>query len=68
MNRKLIDATHALPDQALADLLKLTHRGYFIPPRPEKNPVEGQRASQVRGARCVCRPYGVLHCVSLCMP
>lgn len=33
--------------QALADLLKLTHRGYFIPPRPEKNPVEGQRANQV---------------------
>ncbi len=23
----------------------MTHRGYFIPPRPEKNPVEGQRAS-----------------------
>ena len=31
--------------QALAELLKVTHRGYFIPPRPEKNPVEGQRAS-----------------------
>ena len=31
--------------QALADLLKATHRGYFIPPRPEKNTVEGQRAS-----------------------
>ncbi|EIE22906.1 hypothetical protein COCSUDRAFT_66447 [Coccomyxa subellipsoidea C-169] len=31
---------------ALADLLKVTHRGYFIPPRPEKNPVEGQRAQQ----------------------
>ena len=31
--------------QALGDLLKTTHRGYFIPPRPEKNPVEGQRAS-----------------------
>ncbi|CAL8464753.1 g4288 [Coccomyxa elongata] len=31
---------------ALADLLKATHRGYFIPPRPEKNPVEGQRAQQ----------------------
>lgn len=30
---------------ALAELLKVTHRGYFIPPRPEKNPVEGQRAS-----------------------
>jgi hypothetical protein len=25
--------------QALADLLKLTHRGYFIPPRPEKSAV-----------------------------
>ena len=36
------------PAQALADLLKATHRGYFIPPRPEKNPVEGQRASQAR--------------------
>ena len=34
------------PMQALADLLKVTHRGYFIPPRPEKNPVEGQRAQQ----------------------
>ena len=31
--------------QALAELLKVTRRGYFIPPRPEKNPVEGQRAS-----------------------
>lgn len=31
--------------QALAELLKVTHRGFFIPPRPEKNPVEGQRAS-----------------------
>lgn len=30
---------------ALADLLAVTHRGYFIPPRPDKNPVEGQRAS-----------------------
>lgn len=30
---------------ALAELLKVTRRGYFIPPRPEKNPVEGQRAS-----------------------
>jgi len=35
-----------VPNQALADLLKVTHRGYFIPPRPEKNPVEGQRAQQ----------------------
>ncbi len=31
--------------QALGDLLKATHRGYVIPPRPEKSPVEGQRAS-----------------------
>lgn len=31
--------------QALADLLKLTHRGYFIPPRPEKSSVEGARMS-----------------------
>ena len=31
--------------QALGDLLKVTHRGYFIPPRPEKNPMEGQRAT-----------------------
>ncbi|KAK9835396.1 hypothetical protein WJX81_006991 [Elliptochloris bilobata] len=30
---------------ALGDLLKATHRGYVIPPRPEKSPVEGQRAS-----------------------
>lgn len=30
---------------ALANLLGATHRGYFIPPRPDKNPVEGQRAS-----------------------
>ncbi|KAL3145148.1 hypothetical protein ABBQ38_001750 [Trebouxia sp. C0009 RCD-2024] len=30
---------------ALAELLKVMHRGYFIPPRPEKNPVEGQRAT-----------------------
>eukprot|EP00884_Botryococcus_braunii_P021551 jgi/Botrbrau1/807/Bobra.0352s0004.1 len=28
---------------ALADLLKLTHRGYFIPPRPEKSTMEGAR-------------------------
>ena len=31
--------------QALSTLLKQTHRGYFIPPRPEKNAVEGQMAS-----------------------
>ena len=31
--------------QALGSLLKQTHRGYFIPPRPEKNAVEGQRGS-----------------------
>ncbi|KAG2491671.1 hypothetical protein HYH03_010040 [Edaphochlamys debaryana] len=28
---------------ALADLLKEKYRGYFVPPRPEKNAVEGQR-------------------------
>ncbi|PNW78052.1 hypothetical protein CHLRE_10g462300v5 [Chlamydomonas reinhardtii] len=28
---------------ALADLLKARYRGYFVPPRPEKNAVEGQR-------------------------
>ncbi|KAG2449349.1 hypothetical protein HYH02_005504 [Chlamydomonas schloesseri] len=28
---------------ALADLLKAKYRGYFVPPRPEKNAVEGQR-------------------------
>eukprot|EP01025_Chloroclados_australasicus_P055401 TRINITY_DN66_c5_g1_i1.p1 TRINITY_DN66_c5_g1~~TRINITY_DN66_c5_g1_i1.p1 ORF type:complete len:554 (-),score=85.44 TRINITY_DN66_c5_g1_i1:327-1988(-) len=28
---------------ALANLLKATHRGYFIPPRPEKNPVQGKK-------------------------
>ena len=43
-----------LTAQALADLLKLTHRGYFIPPRPEKNPVEGQRANQVRSLPPLC--------------
>ena len=30
----------------MADLLKISHRGFFIPPRPDKNPVEGQRASE----------------------
>lgn len=30
---------------ALADLLAATHRGYFIPPRPDKHPVEAQRSS-----------------------
>mmetsp|Transcript_24550 Transcript_24550/g.53643 ORF Transcript_24550/g.53643 Transcript_24550/m.53643 type:complete len:672 (+) Transcript_24550:240-2255(+) len=28
---------------SLADVLKKRYRGYFIPPRPEKNAVEGQR-------------------------
>ena len=28
---------------SLADVLKSRHRGYFLPPRPEKNAVEGQR-------------------------
>lgn len=28
---------------ALADLLKVRFRGYFVPPRPEKNAVEAQR-------------------------
>ena len=32
--------------QALADMLKGQYRGFFLPPRPEKNPVEGQRASE----------------------
>ena len=32
--------------QALHDTLKLTHRGYIIPPRPEKNTVGGQRATE----------------------
>ena len=32
--------------QALADMLKAQYRGFFLPPRPEKNPVEGQRASE----------------------
>ena len=32
--------------QALADLLKISHRGFFIPPRPDKNAVEGGRASE----------------------
>ena len=45
--------------QALGDLLKTTHRGYFIPPRPEKNPVEGQRASTdfVEGRRTALQHY-----------
>eukprot|EP00879_Flechtneria_rotunda_P002097 GHRR01002277.1.p1 GENE.GHRR01002277.1~~GHRR01002277.1.p1 ORF type:complete len:327 (+),score=115.19 GHRR01002277.1:235-1215(+) len=30
---------------ALAELLKAQFRGYFVPPRPEKNAVEGQRMS-----------------------
>ena len=38
-------AHNAACAQALGDLLKATHRGYVIPPRPEKSPVEGQRAS-----------------------
>ncbi|CAL5229150.1 g12424 [Coccomyxa viridis] len=44
---------------ALGDLLKTTHRGYFIPPRPEKNPVEGQRASAdfVEGRRSALQHY-----------
>ena len=32
--------------QDLSDLLAHTHRGYFIPPRPEKNVVEGQRMTK----------------------
>lgn len=32
--------------QALADLLKISHRGFFIPPRPDKNAVEGPRANE----------------------
>ena len=40
----LICPWHVIP-QALGDLLKATHRGYFIPPRPEKNAVETQRAT-----------------------
>lgn len=27
-------------------MLKAQYRGFFLPPRPEKNPVEGQRASE----------------------
>ena len=43
----------------MGDLLKTTHRGYFIPPRPEKNPVEGQRASAdfVEGRRTALQHY-----------
>ena len=39
--------------------MKTTHRGYFIPPRPEKNPVEGQRASAdfVEGRRTALQHY-----------
>lgn len=45
--------------QALHDLLKATHRGYIIPPRPEKNTVEGQRASEefVEGRRASLQRY-----------
>ena len=31
--------------QDLADLMSLTQRGYFVPPRPEKNAVESQRST-----------------------
>jgi len=30
----------------LSDLLAMTQRGYFVPPRPEKNVVEGQRMTK----------------------
>jgi len=30
----------------LSELLGTTHRGYFVPPRPEKNVVEGQRMTK----------------------
>jgi hypothetical protein len=45
--------------QALHELLKQTHRGYIIPPRPEKNTVEGQRASEefVEGRRGAVQIY-----------
>lgn len=32
--------------QELSDLLAMTQRGYFVPPRPEKNVVEGQRMTK----------------------
>lgn len=35
--------SHTVDHQALADLLAATHRGFFIPPRPDKHPVEAQR-------------------------
>lgn len=45
--------------QALADALKARHRGLFIPPRPEKNPVEGQRAAEefVQARRAALEKY-----------
>lgn len=45
--------------QALHELLKQTHRGYIIPPRPEKNTVEGQRASDefVTGRKAAIARY-----------
>lgn len=40
-------------------MLKVTHRGYIIPPRPEKNTVEGQRASEdfVAGRKVAIERY-----------
>jgi len=48
-----------LSPQALHELLKQSHRGYIIPPRPEKNTVEGQRASEefVEGRRGAVQLY-----------
>ena len=45
--------------QALHELLKASHRGYIIPPRPEKNTVEGQRASDdfVAGRKAAMQRY-----------
>lgn len=46
-NNSLATATTTnLGMQALADLLKISHRGFFIPPRPDKNAVEGPRANE----------------------
>jgi PX domain len=43
--------------QSLADMLKVSHRGYFLPPRPEKqpNPLEAQvRCGAVQSETVEC--------------
>eukprot|EP00798_Chlamydomonas_sp_ICE-L_P021064 gene21064-27943_t len=44
---------------ALSELVKFRFRGYFVPPRPEKNAVEGQRMTDdfVEERRCALQQY-----------